>query len=229
MYVEIVKIQNLVTLNQARVIFGFGDSDSIGKVSFPAVQAAPSFSNSFPDIFRKDSNIFCLIPQAIDQDPYFRMTRDIAPRLGYHKPALIHSKFFPALQGLESKMNASDANSAVFLNDNRKDIENKIRKYAYSGGKDTLAQQRKEGADLNVDISYQWLTFFLYDDARLAQIKADYGSGKILTRDIKEILVQVISDLVASHQQRRSLVTDDVIKRFMTSRPLKGGHFFLNE
>ena len=24
-----------------------------------------------------------LIPCAIDQDPYFRMTRDVAPRLGY--------------------------------------------------------------------------------------------------------------------------------------------------
>lgn len=32
------------------------------------------------------------------QDPYFRMTRDVAPRLGYYKPALIESKFFPALQ-----------------------------------------------------------------------------------------------------------------------------------
>ena len=26
------------------------------------------------------------------------MTRDVAPRLGFGKPALIHSKFFPALQ-----------------------------------------------------------------------------------------------------------------------------------
>jgi hypothetical protein len=32
------------------------------------------------------------------QDPYFRMTRDVAPRIGYQKPALIESLFFPALQ-----------------------------------------------------------------------------------------------------------------------------------
>ena len=32
------------------------------------------------------------------QDPYFRMTRDVAPKIGYHKPSLIESKFFPALQ-----------------------------------------------------------------------------------------------------------------------------------
>ena len=32
------------------------------------------------------------------QDPYFRMARDVAPRIGYQKPALIESSFFPALQ-----------------------------------------------------------------------------------------------------------------------------------
>ena len=32
------------------------------------------------------------------QDPYFRLARDVAPRLSRKKPALIHSKFVPALQ-----------------------------------------------------------------------------------------------------------------------------------
>lgn len=38
-----------------------------GKISFPAIQAAPSFSNSFPQIFRDRADIQCLIPCAIDQ------------------------------------------------------------------------------------------------------------------------------------------------------------------
>lgn len=33
-----------------------------------------------------------------DQDAYFRMTRDVAPRMGLKKPGLIHSRFFPGLQ-----------------------------------------------------------------------------------------------------------------------------------
>ena len=32
------------------------------------------------------------------QDPYFRLARDVAPRLSRKKPALIHSKFVPALR-----------------------------------------------------------------------------------------------------------------------------------
>ena len=54
------------------------------------------------------------------------MTRDVAPRLNFPKPALIHSTFFPALQGLKSKMSASDPDSAIFLTDTTKDIETKV-------------------------------------------------------------------------------------------------------
>ena len=60
------------------------------------------------------------------QDPYFRMTRDVAPRLGFHKPALLHSTFFPALQGPQSKMSASDPSSSIFLTDSPKQIKEKV-------------------------------------------------------------------------------------------------------
>ena len=54
-------------MNQCRGIFGFGDSDNIGKMGFPAVQAAPAFSTTFPKIFGANKDIQCLIPCAIDQ------------------------------------------------------------------------------------------------------------------------------------------------------------------
>lgn len=38
-----------------------------GKIGFPAVQAAPSFSTTFPDIFGDARDVHCLIPCAIDQ------------------------------------------------------------------------------------------------------------------------------------------------------------------
>ena len=53
----------------------------------------------------------------------FRMTRDVAPRLGYMKPALLHSSFFPALQGAQTKMSASDPNTSIFLTDTPKQIK----------------------------------------------------------------------------------------------------------
>ena len=110
------------------------------------------------------------------------MTRDVAPRLGFHKPALLHSTFFPALQGSQSKMSASDPNSSIFLTDTPADIKNKIIKYAFSGGRDTKEDHRKYGGNTEVDVSYQYLTFFLEDDSRLAEIKQVICSTKVILR-----------------------------------------------
>lgn len=149
-------------------------SDNIGKVHFAAIQAAPSFSNSFPQIFGTAGDIPCLIPCAIDQDPYFRLTRDIALKLKYPKPSLLHSKFFPALQGPQTKMSASDPNSSIYMTDKPNQIKNKINKHGFSGGKETEDEHRRLGGDTEVDVSYQYLTFFLEEDEELEQL------GKVL-------------------------------------------------
>ncbi len=62
----------------------------------------------------------------IDQDPYFRLTRVNAAKFKFLPPALIHSKFFPALTGVGTKMSASIPNSAIFLTDSKKQIAAKI-------------------------------------------------------------------------------------------------------
>jgi tryptophanyl-tRNA synthetase len=57
------------------------------------------------------------------QDPYFRMTRDVAPTLKFKKPALIHSTFIPSLLGAQTKMSASDENSSIYLTDTAKQVK----------------------------------------------------------------------------------------------------------
>ena len=49
----------------------------------------------------------------------------------------------------------------------------------------------------------------------------DYSSGKMLSGEIKKELISVLQPLVAEHQERRKLVTDDVVKEFMTPRKLE--------
>uniref|UniRef100_A0A8D0GL72 Tryptophan--tRNA ligase, cytoplasmic n=1 Tax=Sphenodon punctatus TaxID=8508 RepID=A0A8D0GL72_SPHPU len=219
-YKNIVKVQKHVTFNQVKGIFGFSDSDCIGKISFPAIQAAPAFSSSFPLIFKETKGVQCLIPCAIDQDPYFRMTRDVAPRIGYPKPALLHSIFFPALQGAQTKMSASDPNSSIFLTDTPKQIKTKINKHAFSGGKDTVEEHRKYGGNCDVDVSYMYLTFFLEDDDKLEQMKQAYTNGALLTGELKKLLIETLQPLIAAHQQRRKEVTEEMVKEFMTPRKL---------
>lgn len=218
-YQNIIRIQKCVTFNQVKGIFGFGDSDVIGKIGFPAAQAAPAFSTTFPFIFGNDK-LPVLIPCAIDQDPYFRMTRDVSPRLGFPKPALIHSSFFPALQGAKTKMSASDANSAVFLTDTPKQIKNKINKHAFSGGKPTLEEHRQFGGNTEIDVSFQLLRFFLEDDEELEKIRVSYSKGELLSGEIKKIAIETLQPIVADHQTKRKEVTDEILEQFMTPRKL---------
>lgn len=215
LYPNILKIEKKITYNQSRAVFGFTGNDNIGKSSFVARQAAPSFSSSFPDIFDSMTMRMCLIPQAIDQDPYFRVTRDVAPRLGYLKPALIHSKFFPALQGHKTKMSGSVGTSSIFVTDTDEVIESKIMKHCFSGGKDNIEEHRKYGANLNVDVAYEYLRYMMEDDEELEKIGNKYKKGELLTGEVKKILIGELKHIIHNHQVQKSLVTDEMVKQFM--------------
>jgi tryptophanyl-tRNA synthetase len=66
-YTNVLRMLKCVNINRVQKIFGIDVSDPIGKMFFPAVEAAPCFSSSFPHIFGKRTDIPCLIPSAIDQ------------------------------------------------------------------------------------------------------------------------------------------------------------------
>lgn len=184
------------------------------------MQAAPAFSSTFPFIFNGRKDVPCLIPCAIDQDPYFRMTRDVAPKLKYKKPSLIHSVFLPSLHGAQTKMSASETNTSLYLTDKPNEIKNKINKHAFSGGCATLEEHREKGGNCDIDVSYQYLRFFMEDSERLEEIRKDYSSGKMTSGDIKKELIQVVQKIVEEHKQRRAELTDEIVKEFMTPRKL---------
>jgi len=230
MYPNVVRIWKAIPYNQAKNAFGFKGDNNIGQSAFPAVQAAPSFPSTFNIPLKGQHNLACLIPCAIDQDPYFRLTRDIARKLVPKdhplegKPALIHSKFFPPLQGAQGKMSASDTDSAVFLTDDAEQISRKIMKYAFSGGRATAKEQRELGADLDVDVSYQWLRFFLDDDEEVERIGKDYGSGQGEygnTGSVKKRLITELQKIVAQHQERRAKITEEEVEEWMSVRELQ--------
>jgi tryptophanyl-tRNA synthetase len=196
-------------------LYFFFSSDCIGKLHFVSVQAAPSFSNSFPQIFGTKSDIPCLIPCAIDQDPYFRLTRDVAQKLKYPKPSLIHAKFFPALQGSQTKMSASVDTSAVFMEDTANKIKSKINKYAFSGGGPTVEEHKANGGNPDVDVAYQYLSFFLDDDEELQRVYDAYKSGDMMTGELKKRCIEVLQKVVREFQERKAKVTDETIEYFM--------------
>ncbi|PWN34215.1 tryptophanyl-tRNA synthetase [Meira miltonrushii] len=213
-YHNVVRIARLITTNQSKGTFGFNDSDSVGKLHFVSIQAAPSFSNSFPQIYGSKHDVPCLIPCAIDQDPYFRQTRDVAVRLKYPKPSLIHSKFFPSLQGPQTKMSASDENSSIYMTDTMKKISKKV-KSAFSGGQEKLEDHRRLGGNPDVDVAYQYMLFFVDDDEEMAELARQYRAGELLSGEMKDRAVAVLQQIVGAFQERRAKVTDDLVNQFM--------------
>ena len=120
-------------------------------------------------------------------------------------------------------MSASIDSSAIFMSDTEKQIKNKINKYAFSGGQDTMELQRQLGGRTKDDVSFQYLTFFLEDDARLEEIRAKYEKGEILTGELKAECIKELQTYVSAFQKRRKEVTDEVADEFMRKRELKWG------
>ncbi|MEL9914729.1 MAG: tryptophan--tRNA ligase [Thermoplasmatales archaeon] len=199
MYPLTIEIAKKLNFSEVKATFGFDNSSNIGILFYPAIQIAPT-------MFERKR---CLIPAAIDQDPYWRLQRDIAESLGYYKAAEIHSKFLPPLTSFEGKMSSSIPESAVYLSDDPKSIERKIMKYAYSGGQATAELQRKLGADLNVDVPYQWL-FYLFEDndEEIKRIAEEYSTGRMLTGEVKKILASKVSSFLEEHRKKKESARD---------------------
>jgi tryptophanyl-tRNA synthetase len=45
-------------------------------------------------------------------------------------------------------------------------------------------------------VPYQYLRFFLEDDDKLNEIKEKYGSGEMMTGEVKQILIECLSDFL---------------------------------
>ncbi|NAZ12838.1 MAG: tryptophan--tRNA ligase [Desulfurococcales archaeon] len=194
MYPLAIKIAKKINLNLVRSVFGFSGDTNIGLTFYPALQIVPT-------MFEKKR---CLIPAAIDQDPYWRIQRDLAEGFGYYKAAAIHSKFLPPLTGFEGKMSTSRPETAIFLQDDPKTVRRKIMRYAFSGGQPTIELHRKLGGNPDIDVSFQWLyMLFEPDDKRIKEIEEDYRSGRLLTGELKEILIERLNDFLEQHRQRR--------------------------
>lgn len=93
LYKIAIKVARHVNFSTVKAVFGFEESSNIGIIFFPAIQAVPAFLETA----LTGEKVPCLIPAAIDQDPYWRVARDVALKLGYYKPAQIHCKFLPGL------------------------------------------------------------------------------------------------------------------------------------
>ena len=209
MYKHACRIAKKITFSTVKTTFGFTDSNNLGEIFYTSMQSVPAF---LPTIL-EGKTTYCLIPCAIDQQPHFFLTNDVAHKLGYPKTATILARFLPGLQGTH-KMSTSVENTTIFTVDTPQQVKNKVIKYAFSGGRETIEQHRKFGGNPDIDIPYQYLTYFLEDSNKLKQIYDDYKYGKLLTGELKEFTIEVINKFLKEHQARRQKAKN-IVEKFM--------------
>jgi tryptophanyl-tRNA synthetase len=194
LYPLAAQVAKKINFSNTKAVFGFTGETNVGMIFYTSLQSAPCFIEDRP----------VLIPLGVDQDPHFRITRDVAPRIGRPKPALIHNIMIPALTGPGGKMSASEEGGTIYTTDSPDTIKKKINKYAFSGGQPTVEEHRKIGGNPDIDVSYQYLRiFFEPDDKKLKSIHDDYRSGKLLTGELKAILIEKVTEFLKAHQQKR--------------------------
>jgi tryptophanyl-tRNA synthetase len=202
-----IEIAKRITFSTAKAVFGFSNSSNIGMIGFPPIQSSPCF---LPTIIEKKLTPV-LIPAAIDQDPYWRITRDVAEKIGYYKPAQIHSKFIPGLINNE-KMSSSKPETAIFTIDEPEKIEKKV-KDTFTGGQPTVALQRKLGGNADICPVFWYLKYLFDSEGESIERYANCRGGELLCGECKGDLIKKVKPFMNNIQIKREKAID-MIKEY---------------
>ncbi|MEM1592518.1 MAG: tryptophan--tRNA ligase [Candidatus Bathyarchaeia archaeon] len=205
-----LEVAKRITYSTARATFGFQESTNIGWIFWPALQAAPCFIHAK----LTGENVPALIPAAIDQDPYWRVTRDVATKIGYYKPAQIHCRFLPGL-GPGGKMSASMPETSIFTTDPPNIVKRKIWN-AFTGGRATVEEQRKLGGNPMMCTIFQYYVYlFEEDDAKLAERERRCKNGELLCGECKSDLAERVNRFLEEHRKKREKARDMLDKFYI--------------
>lgn len=120
-------------------------------------------------------------------------------------------------------MSASDENTAIFMTDTPKQVQKKINKYAFSGGQVTAEDHRKFGGNPDVDVAFQYLSFFKDDDKFLEETYQSYKKGELLSGEMKKLCIDVLQGFVKTFQENRAKVDQATLDSFMKPHKLIWG------
>jgi tryptophanyl-tRNA synthetase len=204
-----VKVAKKITFSTQRAAFGFTDSTNVGMIFYPTLQ----ISVAFLPTHLYGERVEVLIPAGIDQDPYWRIARDMAPSLGYPKPAQIHNKLLPGL-GIGGKMSSSKPETAIYTTDSPEIARQKVMK-AFTGGQPTAELQRRLGGNPDMcPVFKMFEMLFEEDDEKLTMRYNSCKSGALLCGDCKAELADRVARFLKDHQTRRR-AAESIIDKYL--------------
>ncbi len=199
-----IKLSKKINLSEIKASYGYKNEENIGLHFYPAIQSAHIL---LPEEKFNIKNV--LVPIGPDEDAHIRICRDIASRLGYNKPAILHSLFLP---GLDLQKMSKSKNNAIFLLDKEEEIKKKISS-AFSGGQKTLEEQRKLGGNPDIDVSFLYLKYLFLNEKESSKLAEDYKKGKLMTSKLKELFALKSIHFIKDFQKKLKKVSDIDVRK----------------
>ncbi len=205
-----IKLSKKINYSEVKATYGYKPEENIGLHFYPAIQSAHIL---FPQEKYGIKNV--LVPIGPDEDAHIRISRDIARKADYKLPAILHIFFLPGTDG--EKMSKSK-NNAIFFKDSPEEIRKKVNR-AFSGGRDTLKEQKKYGGNPEKDVSIFYLTKLFLGEKEGKKLIDDYKKGKILSKDVKQMLADELIRFTQDFQRKLKKVNlDELDKSILRNR-----------
>jgi tryptophanyl-tRNA synthetase len=100
--------------------------------------------------------------------------------------------------------------TAIFTTDSSEIADRKIMS-AFTGGRTTIEEQRKLGANPDICSVYHYEYFlFMDDDKDIEQLRRDCLSGHILCGECKKMLAERVKPFLMEHQAKREKAKDHI-------------------
>ncbi len=201
LYKQAVRVSKHIHFSIIKDAFGWENDANIGKIFYTSMQAVPAFLKSV----QQGKNVPCLIPLGVDQDVHFRVARNAIDKLGYYKPAIMHSSFLPSLKG-GAKMSSSDPDNTIYLDDSPQVVTKKVNR-AITGQQSSAQLQKELGGDPSKCAVCQYNRYiFEPDDSKLNDILNGERKGTLLAGEHKKDLAMKINRFLEQHARRKEKI-----------------------
>ena len=204
-----------VTNNMLKALYG---DRQIGLYMAALVQAGDILMPQLPE-FGGPKPV--LVPVGADQDPHIRLTRDLASKyndeFGFISPSAIYHRLMLSLNG-EEKMSKRTEASLLTLDDSPPVASKKVMS-AFTGGRTTVEEQRRLGANADICPIYDLYRFhFALDDEHVKRVYYECTKGIRLCGECKQEVNSLVKKFLVEHHRKRDLMMKDATELLLKSR-----------
>lgn len=198
------KLSKKINYGQIKGAYGYTQDENMGLHFYPTVQSAHVL---FPQEEFGIKNV--LVPIGPDEDTHLRLCRDIAGKISYNKPSVVHVKF---LQGIDGEKMSTSKKNSIFLNDDLKLIKKKCNR-AFSGGQETVEEHRKLGGNPDFDVAFQYLSNFFLTKEESEELRKKYKKGEMLSGEMKNLFYEKLSERISKFQDNLKKIDEKVLDK----------------